>query len=206
MRAGTGQVSSRQSWGGADAQGGVGAVLVRAWLVPNPARQRPLSVCGRCRRTSGVPTRNRRGRIGPCSGMPGLRVRTGSGGTLRTQRDLGHWVKRSPLNRGTKGLKRTGMPRGSGPSRVSAKRSGEATERRRVWAIVERRDNGCRLAHRGDCFGRLTPHHLLKASAGGAFSEDNIVVLCAGCNDWVEDHPLEATALGMVRRASTEVD
>lgn len=49
------------------------------------------------------------------------------------------------------------------------------------------------------CAGPLTPHHLKKASAGGSYTADNLVSLCAYANGWVEDEPREARALGLVR-------
>jgi 5-methylcytosine-specific restriction endonuclease McrA len=48
------------------------------------------------------------------------------------------------------------------------------------------------------CHGALTPHHLLKASQGGAYTLDNLVTLCSMHNCWVEDHPAQARDLGLV--------
>lgn len=71
-------------------------------------------------------------------------------------------------------------------------------------AVFARDGYQCQLARVspvvGDCFGPLTPHHLLKASAGGEYVVDNLTTLCAHHNGWVEDHPRVATELGMVRR------
>lgn len=68
--------------------------------------------------------------------------------------------------------------------------------------LVFRRDGGCILreqtSHR--CFGPPTAHHLLKASAGGGWTEDNIVCLCAGANTMVEDQPDWARNMGLVIR------
>jgi hypothetical protein len=47
------------------------------------------------------------------------------------------------------------------------------------------------------CYGPLTYHHLTKASHGGAYSEANGLALCARHNTWVEDHPVEARAIGL---------
>jgi len=122
-------------------------------------------------------------------------------------------VKRSaPLKRA--GFKATTARRpiasGQAPKRrqrplkpVSAKRAGERDERAEVRRAVFERDGGCLLIgldpeHR--CMGRLTFHHLKKASGGGAYSIDNGATLCVGGNDEVEDRPLWATALGLVRR------
>lgn len=62
-------------------------------------------------------------------------------------------------------------------------------EDRQMWEAVKR-----------PCFGELTPHHLLKASAGGAYTEENLTTLCVFHNGAVEDHPALATALGLVIR------
>lgn len=79
-----------------------------------------------------------------------------------------------------------------------------------VRAAVYRRDGGCVLAGTGllgPCAGGPTPHHLLKASAGGAYDIDNLICLCAGHNTAVEDHPTEARRLGLVvRRDITPAD
>lgn len=86
----------------------------------------------------------------------------------------------------------------------SAKVEADLPRRAAVREAVFRRDGWtCRLAtttSAGPCFGPLTPHHVKKASAVGAYSEENIVTLCAGHNTWVEDFPLAATALGLVQR------
>lgn len=65
------------------------------------------------------------------------------------------------------------------------------------------RDGGCLLRFGqvpewGPCFGPATPHHLLKASQGGAYDDENVVCLCAAHNDMVEDRPLEARMFGLV--------
>jgi hypothetical protein len=88
---------------------------------------------------------------------------------------------------------------------MSDKRRAENRARAPIREAVFRRDNyRCRLADRSDiagpCFGVLTPHHLLKASAGGAYVEANLVALCAGHNSWVECEPILATGLGLVFR------
>lgn len=53
----------------------------------------------------------------------------------------------------------------------------------------------------GECFGSLTPHHLLKASQGGRYTVDNLLTLCSAHNDRVEDYPLRARQLGLVRKS-----
>ena len=84
-----------------------------------------------------------------------------------------------------------------------ARRTAEKPSESKVKALVFARDyQTCRLAWHQDskCTGRLTPHHLRKASAGGAYIVENLVTLCAGHNGWVEDNPDEATMLGLVVR------
>lgn len=55
------------------------------------------------------------------------------------------------------------------------------------------------------CFGRrATPHHLRKP--GRSWALDNLVVLCARHNEWVEDEPNAAHALGLVVRRGETVD
>lgn len=69
-----------------------------------------------------------------------------------------------------------------------------------VKAQVRARDGRC-LLDRHDptgCYGRLTYHHLVKASAGGKVTVENGVTLCVAHNGWVEDNPAEARRLGLV--------
>lgn len=92
----------------------------------------------------------------------------------------------------------------------SAKRSDP--DRRAVEAevrsVVFRRDGGCLLrdgvieglAPWGSCMGPDTAHHLLKASQGGDYDEDNLICLCAKHNDMVEDVPVLAALCGLVVR------
>lgn len=70
-------------------------------------------------------------------------------------------------------------------------------------AVFLRDQMKCRLATvqaAGPCGYQMTVHHLKKASAGGAYSLENLVTLCAVHNDWCEDHPIAAAHLGMVIR------
>lgn len=91
---------------------------------------------------------------------------------------------------------------------VSSRRLAEREARDEIRAAVFARDRWrCRLedTHRTDrrvptCRGVLTPHHVLKASQGGGYTEDNLISLCAGHNTWVEDAPNVAHELGLVRR------
>jgi len=120
-------------------------------------------------------------------------------------------MKRTRLKAGTKHLARRKRI-----NPVSKKRRDARPEHDAVVAAVFERDQGCRfLSFRAACeeatrpaltladlicFGPPTPHHLKKASAGGLFTLDNLVQLCAAHNDWVEDHPKEATTMGLVIR------
>lgn len=70
--------------------------------------------------------------------------------------------------------------------------------------VIERDGEGCvlgRVEAAGECFGPMGTHHLVKAWRG-AFTDvaANGVRLCNGHNGWVEDHPDEARALGLVER------
>lgn len=72
------------------------------------------------------------------------------------------------------------------------RRAGIAT-RADVRAAVFARDRWrCQLAE-GDpnpqCGGPLTPHHRRKASAAGAYIEENLVTLCVLHNEAVENEP-----------------
>lgn len=101
-------------------------------------------------------------------------------------------------------LPRTGFLRRTGQlQRVSKKRSREERRRAQVREEVFARDNfRCQFPHNQTplpCVGALTVHHLLKASHGGAFEPSNLLSICAAANMWIEDHPLRARELGLVR-------
>lgn len=84
----------------------------------------------------------------------------------------------------------------------SEKREAMREEEARVREAVFRRDGGCVLrgqaSHR--CQGPETPHHLAKASAGGRYTPENLVCLCAGSNTAVEDDPEWGRWVGLVVR------
>lgn len=105
-------------------------------------------------------------------------------------------VKRSPLKPGKP------LRRGKPLARMSKKKRAELRESRPVVAAVMERDGGCVLRRHqhltGDCFGEETPHHLLKASAGGRYEARNLVDLCEGHQSFVEDYPADARRLGLV--------
>jgi hypothetical protein len=87
----------------------------------------------------------------------------------------------------------------------STKKIAADKEKPEVRDKVFRRDgHRCILGHRRDlppCFGTpCTPHHLRKEKQGGSYSVGNLVTLCAGHNDWVEQEPDLAHSLGLVAR------
>lgn len=97
-------------------------------------------------------------------------------------------------------LRRTGAPKRRTRLRpVSAQRADDRDRRAEVRAAVFARDRGCVLHAwqdvTGGCMGPLDPHHRRKASAGGAYSTANLVVLCRRHNQWVEDEPKVAKLL-----------
>ena len=94
------------------------------------------------------------------------------------------------------------MKRGGKLSPTSKKRLAELPARKEVREAVFARDKRCVMHGVWDaCSGPLTPHHLLKASQGGNYSEDNLVTLCAYHNTKVEDEPHEACRFGLVIRS-----
>jgi 5-methylcytosine-specific restriction endonuclease McrA len=105
-------------------------------------------------------------------------------------------------------VKRTELKRKGRLSPTSKKRVRELRNRPAVRRRVFERDGGCVLSpygplnpdgqHWGPCLGELTPHHLRKASQGGAFTEENLRTLCATHNDMVEDFPAAAARIGLV--------
>jgi hypothetical protein len=130
-------------------------------------------------------------------------------------------VKRSPMP-----PRRFPMGRGSALRRrtalrpVSAARRADRPRRLEVNEAVYQRDGGrCLLAmlHREPehfahgtlgvpCSGKpLTPHHLHKAVQGGPHTRGNLVTLCAGHNEGVEDWPSIAHQLGLVVWAGESV-
>jgi len=88
---------------------------------------------------------------------------------------------------------------------MSDKRREQIPARREVReAVFERDGYRCQIAPLVDspCFGPLTYHHLHKEGQGGKYTMENGLTACAFHNDWVEDHPDEAQALGLVHKAS----
>lgn len=58
----------------------------------------------------------------------------------------------------------------------------------------------------GPCHGPLTAHHVRKSSQGGAYEDENLLPCCAHHNCWIEDEPLLARSLGLVRYRGWEAD
>jgi hypothetical protein len=117
--------------------------------------------------------------------------------------------RRTPLARGGPLARRSWLARRGHLRSISPKRLAARTDPRRaeVRAFVFTRDGGCLLADdigSGECFGPLTPHHLLKERHGGPYEPWNLVALCAHHNDWVEDWPLVAHTMGLVIRQGDE--
>lgn len=92
---------------------------------------------------------------------------------------------------------------------VSDKRREGSPARRAVVAkALDGVMSGCVLsesAEAGPCYGPSTPHRMRKGSAGwdrrtAGYVDGNVVATCSFHNGWIEDHPDEATELGMVIR------
>lgn len=111
--------------------------------------------------------------------------------------------RKSRLRSGKPPERRSGLQRSGRIKPRSEARKAAAAERAKIWGQVALRDNfSCRIAPLVPdvaCFGRLTPHHLRKASQGGEFTPDNLIAACQFHNDWVETEPARARALGLVR-------
>lgn len=100
-------------------------------------------------------------------------------------------------------MRRVALRRRTPIAPQSARRRAVRSARAAVAAQVFARDGGCvlsggRWGRFPACFGRLTVHHVRKASQGGSYTAANLVALCVHHNDAVEDWPAEAHALGLV--------
>jgi hypothetical protein len=111
-------------------------------------------------------------------------------------------MKRTPLKR-TGTLKRTKL------RAKSVKRAREDRARRRAleaefgprssWRCILRNDEIAKMAL-GDCGGPVNGHELVKSVHGGSRVDvENIVLVCNRHNDSIEEHPVEARKLGLVR-------
>ncbi|MDE1904863.1 MAG: hypothetical protein KGH75_00245 [Rhodospirillales bacterium] len=98
-----------------------------------------------------------------------------------------------------------GLRRGKRLNPRSAKTIAAVPERDEVREAVFARDGRrCRLAPffpDTPCGGRLTYHHVVKAGQGGAYTVENGITACVIHNDYIEDHPDEAKALGLTKTA-----
>lgn len=79
----------------------------------------------------------------------------------------------------------------TGPPRADARTDDERWAEEQVRLAVFARDRGCQLpadAHAmiGPCSGGRAPHHRRKASAGGSYTEANLVELCGLANNALE--------------------
>lgn len=114
-------------------------------------------------------------------------------------------IRRTPLHRTALKAVRHALPA------ESRKRKREASSRAKVRHAVLSRDGfRCRLAGIGgqlahECNGP-SPHHLLKASAGGPYSETNLICVCCKANSMIEDYPLEGFRLGLVQRDGATIE
>lgn len=59
-------------------------------------------------------------------------------------------------------------------------------------AVFARYGWRCVLGGFTPCFGPLTPHHRRKSGQGGAYTEANLVALCAHHNEQIEADPVLA--------------
>lgn len=104
-------------------------------------------------------------------------------------------MKRSPLKRGTKPLRRAkAMIR---PSKSASDFPPEARERTR-----ERSNGWCEAAATPNCLKRAGHlHHILPRGRGGRGTLDNALDVCASCHDYIHAHPREARERGWLRSA-----
>lgn len=90
--------------------------------------------------------------------------------------------------------------------RVSKKTSRRRSARALAVALALQRDINCQglmrvPGHR--CYGPLVGHEPLKRSAGGdPCDPDEVMIVCAGLNAWIEDNPVQARAFGLSKSMS----
>ena len=92
--------------------------------------------------------------------------------------------------------------------RVSLKTQRKQADRKRAIAIATERQHGrCAgldLLQAHVCHGPLVGHEPLKRSRGGdACDPDEVMMVCAWLNIWIEDHDIEATEAGLSISGST---
>lgn len=95
---------------------------------------------------------------------------------------------------------------------VSTKRTTENRERRTALetAFGPRDAWACFASvHRydvmGPCFGPINGHEIVKRSQGGSITDpENVILLCDRHNEWVENFPLDAHRLGLMKHSWEE--
>lgn len=101
-------------------------------------------------------------------------------------------------------LKRSTALRRSSPLRASRSRSLGVDPSLRDEVMS--RDRGCRaagLVRDVRCWGRIDPHHLRRRSQGGLDSADNLIAVCRAHHDWIHEHPMIASTLGLLILSAT---
>jgi hypothetical protein len=105
-------------------------------------------------------------------------------------------VKRSPIRRVSKARAKE--------NRLRAKVFEEAWGPR-PWKC-HLRDNTQALLGLGLCFGEVNAHEIVKRSQGGSITDpENAVPLCGAHNTAVDDFPVTAKYLGLVRNPNKEL-
>lgn len=107
-------------------------------------------------------------------------------------------MKRSPMPRRSKQMIRSRI------KPVSARRAAQTEQRRDVVAAVLERDKRCMArayGAPGQCMGALVAHEVVKRSQmrDAHLDVENCLAVCWFHNGWIEDHPPDAKALGLVR-------
>jgi hypothetical protein len=92
-----------------------------------------------------------------------------------------------------------------GPIRaVSRRRQSEASAWAKTVKFVRWRDHdrcvvGQRRGQPEKCWGPIDPHHVRPVGRGGERLDPmNVILACRNCHSWLHDHPVEATALGVL--------
>lgn len=106
-------------------------------------------------------------------------------------------MKRSPLRRRSSKTTRKFKNAAAQMTRLLIKRGPGCEVNALIQKVVPEWD-GC--WHRAQ--GR---HHLRKQSAGGSDHDENVLLSCNPCNDWVESYPDLAHQIGLVIRQGDEL-
>ncbi len=107
-------------------------------------------------------------------------------------------------------MKRSDKPmKRSAVKPMSSKRHAENRERRKVMAEAfgPRETWQCYVSQSsfagglmGPCYGPLNGHEIVKRSQGGSITDpSNILILCDRHNEWVENFPVDAHRLGLMK-------